>query len=105
VRCSRRIAALESLSYSPAIDSGYDRGLAAVTESELRRIYPAEDDPAALRVELSPAGISTPPDVSIIAIDAGTHGGSEAPVKIIMSAAQAADLARRLQALLDEMHA
>jgi hypothetical protein len=76
-----------------------------MTESELRRIFPAENDPGALRVEMSAAGISTPPDVAIIAIDAGTHGGSEAPVKIVMSPAQAADLARRLQALLDELRA
>jgi hypothetical protein len=76
-----------------------------VTKPELRRIYPAENDPAALRVEMSPAGISTSPDVSLIATDAGTHGASEAPVKIVMSPAQAADLARRLQALLDELHA
>jgi hypothetical protein len=64
-------------------------------ECEPRRIYPAEDDPAALRVEMSPAGISALPDISIIATDAGTHGGSEAPVKIVMSRAQAEDLARR----------
>jgi len=49
--------------------------------------------------------ISTSPDISIIATDTGTHGASEAPVKIVMSPAQAADLARRLQALLDELHA
>jgi hypothetical protein len=72
-------------------------------EAELRHIYPAEDDPAALRVEMTPAGISVTPDVSIIATDAGTHGGSEVPVKIVMSPAQAADLARRLQAVLNEL--
>jgi hypothetical protein len=42
------------------------------------------------------------PDISIIAT-AGTHGGGEAPVKIVMSLAQAADLARRLRAVLDEL--
>jgi len=72
-------------------------------EGEPRRIYPAEDEPTALRVEMSPAGISAPPDISIIATDAGTHGGSEAPVKIVMSHAQAADLARRLRAVLKEL--
>jgi hypothetical protein len=72
-------------------------------EAEPRRIYPAEDDPVALRVEMSPVGISAPPDVSITATDAGTHGGSEALVKIVMSPAQAADLALRLQAVLNEL--
>jgi hypothetical protein len=52
---------------------------------------------------MSPAGISVTPDVSIIATDAGTHGGSEAPVKIVMSPGQAADLARRLRAVLNEL--
>jgi hypothetical protein len=64
---------------------------------------PAEGDPAALRVEMSPAGISVTPDISIIATDAGTHSGSEAPVKSVMSPAQAAELARRLRAVLDEL--
>jgi hypothetical protein len=34
-----------------------------------RRIYPAESDSAALRVDISPTGISTQPDVAIVAID------------------------------------
>jgi hypothetical protein len=40
-----------------------------VSASIVRRIYPAADDPAALRVEISPAGISALPDVAIIATD------------------------------------
>jgi hypothetical protein len=71
--------------------------------ADYRRIYPAESDPGALRIELSRTGISSPPDVAIVAIDAGTHGGSEAPVRIVMSAEQAAGLVRRLQAVLAEI--
>jgi hypothetical protein len=75
-----------------------------VSVSIVRRIYPADDDPAALRVEISPAGISAPPDVAIIAIDNPKYGDErEAPVRIIMSPAQAEALVQKLRGLLDEL--
>jgi hypothetical protein len=42
-------------------------------EAALRRIYPAEHDPAALRIEMSPAGISATSGVSINVTDGGTR--------------------------------
>jgi hypothetical protein len=69
-----------------------------------RRIYLAESDPAALRVDISPTGISTPPDVAIVAIDDPKSGAErERPVRIVMSPAQAAALVRRLQGVLAEI--
>jgi hypothetical protein len=75
-----------------------------VSVSIVRRIYPAGDDPAALRVEISPAGISAPPDVAIIAIDNPKYGDErEAPVRIVMSTAQAEALVQKLRGVLDEL--
>ncbi len=69
-----------------------------------RRIYPADSDPAALRVAMSPAGISAPPAIAIIAIDDPKFGEErERPVRIVISPAQATDLVRRVQAMLDEI--
>ena len=73
-------------------------------DPEPRHLYPAEGDPGALRVEISPAGISAPPDVAIIAIDDAKFGAErEAPARIVISPAQAEALVRRLRAVLDEM--
>jgi hypothetical protein len=68
----------------------------------VRRIYPAENDPAALRVELAPRpGIAVPPDVAIVVVDDPKHGDErEAPVRVIMSQAQAARLIRMLRGVL-----
>jgi hypothetical protein len=69
-----------------------------------RHIYPAEGDPGALRVEISPAGISAPPNVALIAIDDPKYGDErEAPVRIVISPAQADTLVRRLRGVLDEL--
>ena len=68
--------------------------------AEPRRIYPA--DPAALRVDVSPTGISSPPDIAIIAIDDPKFGDDrERPVKIVLSQTQAAHLAERLAAAME----
>jgi hypothetical protein len=32
-------------------------------------MYPAENDPAALRVEFAPAGMAAPPEVAIMVVD------------------------------------
>jgi hypothetical protein len=56
-------------------------------------MYPAENDPAALRVELAPAGMAAPPEVAIMVVDDPKYGHErEAPVRIIISPAQAATL-------------
>ena len=62
-----------------------------------RVISPSEDDPAALRVELSVEGMSAR-GVAIVATRKHKR-----PVRIVLSVAQAADLARRLQAVLVEI--
>lgn len=72
--------------------------------ADVRHLYPADKDPAALRVELSPAGIAAPPDVAIVVVDDPKYGDErEAPVRLIMSQAQAATLVRMLRGLLDEL--
>ena len=71
-------------------------------EPALRRLYPAEDDPGALRVELSLQGISAR-GVALIVTDDPAVEGRERPVRIVLSAAQAATLAQRLLAVLDEL--
>jgi hypothetical protein len=40
-----------------------------VTSPDVRRMYPAENDPAALRVEFAPAGMAAPPEVAIMVVD------------------------------------
>ena len=72
-----------------------------MTRDDSRVIYPAETDPAALRVERdlyrAPAG------VTIIALDDPKFGADrERPVRIILSASQATTLARMLRGVLDE---
>lgn len=70
--------------------------------AEPRRIYPSEDNPAAVRVDISPTGISTPPDIAIIAIDDPKYGDErERPVKIILSQIQAARLVELLAAAIE----
>jgi hypothetical protein len=65
---------------------------------DVRRLYRAENDPAALRIELAPAGIAAPPDVAIVVVDDPKLGDErEASVRIIMSPAQAARLVRMLR--------
>jgi hypothetical protein len=55
---------------------------------DVRRLYRAENDPAALRIELAPAGIAAPPDVAIVVVDDEKLGDErEASVRIIMSPA------------------
>jgi hypothetical protein len=71
-------------------------------EPALRRLYPAENDPGALRVEPSPQGISAR-GVALIVGDDPTVEGREGPVRIVLSAALAATLARRPLAVLDEL--
>jgi hypothetical protein len=68
-----------------------------------RRLYPAEDDPGALRVELSLQGISARGVALIVTDDLAAGDGREGPVRIVISSAQAATLARRLLAVLDEL--
>jgi hypothetical protein len=72
-------------------------------EPALRRLYPAEDDPGALRVELSLQGISVRGVALIVTDDPAAGEGREGPVRIVLSAAQAATLAQRLLAVLDEL--
>jgi hypothetical protein len=77
---------------------------AATKDPAPRRIFPAASDPAALRVDISPTGISTPPDVAIVAIDDPKSGAErERPVRIVMSPVQAQALVRRLHGVLAEM--
>jgi len=92
-----------SCSSAPTISNTPSAGREPKTPAP-RRIYPAESDPAALRVDISPTGISTPPDVAIVAIDDPKSGAErERPVRIVMSPAQAAALVRRLQGVLAEI--
>jgi hypothetical protein len=70
-----------------------------------RHIFPDENDPGALRVELSQQGISAR-GVALVATDHPNFAGEpahERPVRIVMTSAQAAELVRRLQAVLDEL--
>ncbi len=68
-----------------------------------RRIYPSERDPAALRVEMSLQGTHER-GVAVVAIDDPKFGADrERAVRIVISSAQAAELVRRLQAVLDEI--
>ena len=71
-------------------------------EPALRRLYPAAGDPGALWVELSLQGISAR-GVALIVTDDPAVEGREGPVRIVLSAAQAATLAQRLLAVLDEL--
>jgi hypothetical protein len=69
-----------------------------------RHLYPDASDPGALRVEISPAGISAPPDVALIAIDDAKFGAErERPVKIVMTPAQAEALIQKLRGVLNEL--
>jgi hypothetical protein len=68
-----------------------------------RRLYPAEDDPGALRVELSLQGVSARGVALIVTDDPAAGAERERPVRIVLSAAQAATLARRVLAVLDEL--
>jgi hypothetical protein len=69
-----------------------------------RCLYPDENDPGALRVELSLQGVSAR-GVALIVTDAPPSGDDERerPVRIVISADQAATLARRLLAVIDEL--
>jgi hypothetical protein len=63
--------------------------------------FPVENDAAAPRVELSPAAIASPPNLTIIAIGDSKFGDDrERPVKIILSQTQAVHLAKRLAAVI-----
>jgi hypothetical protein len=67
-----------------------------------RYIYPAEDDPGALRVELSLQGVSA----RGVALDDPKFADErerERTVRTVTTSAQAADLVRRLQAVLAEI--
>jgi hypothetical protein len=74
------------------------------TGPEPRRIYPADADPAAVRVDISPTGISSPPDIAIIAIDDPKFGDDRErpPVKIVLSQTQATRLAEGLAAAIED---
>jgi hypothetical protein len=74
-----------------------------MTNPDQRHIYPSELDPAALRVEMSLQGMRER-GVAIVAVDDPKFGADrERPVRIVSSSAQAAELVRRLQAVLDEI--
>jgi hypothetical protein len=74
-----------------------------MTTEEPRRLYPAEDDPSALRVELSLQGVSARGVALIVTDDPAADDERERPVRIVLSSAQATTLARRLLAVLDEL--
>jgi hypothetical protein len=61
-------------------------------DAEPRRLYLAVDDPGALRVELSLQGIRAR-GVALVVTD-GSGDERERPVRIVLTAPQAADLAR-----------
>jgi hypothetical protein len=73
-----------------------------MTVEECRRLYPAEADPGAIRVEMSLQGVSVR-GVAIVVTDDPKFGERERPVRIVLSSAQATDLARRLAAVVDEL--
>ncbi len=73
-----------------------------MTVQQCRRLYPAEDDPGSLRVELSQQGVSAQ-GVAIVATDSPKYGDRERPVRIVISKTQAAALGRRLLAMVDEL--
>ena len=68
-----------------------------------RRLYPSENDPSALRVELSRQGLSARGVALIVTDDPASGDDRERPVRIVLTSSQAADLVRRLRAVLDEM--
>jgi len=77
----------------------------AVDDPAPRFIFPDENDPGALRVELSLQGVSAR-GLAIIATDNPRFADErdrERPVRIVVTSTQAADLVRRLQAVLDEI--
>jgi hypothetical protein len=61
-------------------------------DAEPRRLYPAVDDPGAPRVELSLQGIRAR-GVALVVTD-GPGDERERPVRIVLTAPHAADLAR-----------
>jgi hypothetical protein len=69
-----------------------------------RRLYPAVDDPGALRVELrSLQGIRARGVALIVTDDPATGDERERPVRIVLTSAQGATIAQRLLAVIDEM--
>jgi hypothetical protein len=73
------------------------------TKGEPRRLYPAADDPSALRVELSLQGIRARGVALTVTDDPAWGDERERPVRIVLASAQAATLAQRLLAVVDEM--
>jgi hypothetical protein len=96
--------AADNLPFSLPISCSRLLVLMSTEDPAPRRLYPAVDDPGALRVELrSLQGIRARGVALIVTDDPATGDERERPVRIVLTSAQGATIAQRLLAVIDEM--